>query len=155
MYASKKTNMLVMGPEITKEVSSPDISDRIECTQKNVFRSHMELEVPNSSIHLSNEISIHNVPTKTTHINDISDYDSTLSYAPKKFTIPLLDNVNYCMHSPIGVHSVCTESLVNHVPSKKLANVIPRSLGTTINICNSLQNDFPTSSSLSSNLMHW
>ena len=62
--------------------------------------------------------------------------------------------------SPIGVHSVCTESPVNHVPSKNLVNVIPRSLGmtinicngTTINICNSLQNDFPTSCSFSSNL---
>ena len=115
----------------------------------------MELEVPNSSIHLSNELSIHNVPTKTTHINDISDYDSTLSYVPKTFTVPLPENVNYCTHSPIGVHSVCTESPVNHVPSKKLVNVIPCSLGTTRNICNSLQNDFHTSSSLSSNLMHW
>ena len=143
--------MLVMGPKITKEVSGPDISDGIESTQNNVFRSHMELEVPNSSIHLSIEISIHNVPTKTTHINDIFNYDSTLYYVPKTFTVPLLDNVNYCMHSPIGVHSVCTESPVNHVPSKKLVNVIPHSLGTTKNICNSLQNYFTTSSSFSSN----
>ena len=73
--------MLVMGPEITKEVSGPEISDGIISTEKSVFRSHKELEVPNSCIHLSNKISIHNVPTKTTHINDISDYDSTLWYA--------------------------------------------------------------------------
>ena len=52
----------------------------------------MELEVPNSSIHLSSEISLHSVHTKTTHINDISDYDSTLSYVPKTFIVPLLDS---------------------------------------------------------------
>ena len=88
IYASETTDMLVMGPEITKEVSGPDISDGIESTQNNVFRSRMDVEVPNSSIHLSNEISIHNVPTKTTHINDIYEYDSSLSYVPKTFIVP-------------------------------------------------------------------
>ena len=78
----------------------------------------MELEVPKSSIHLSSKISIQNVPTNTTHVNDISDYDSTLSYVLKTFIVPLLDNVNYFTHSPIGVHNVYTESPINHVPSK-------------------------------------